>query len=145
MMAEVAEVRRRVLAMIERARQDAAERRVRADVTEVLARRFLQETATPVVRQVLSVLKAERLSYRLSTPAGSVRLMSETPHHEDFIDLAVDTTQDPVTIMTTVSHVRGQRVSTTERPLADGVELDQLTEEHVLAFLLAALPVFVAR
>ncbi|MCH7746499.1 MAG: hypothetical protein IH939_00240 [Acidobacteria bacterium] len=144
MMAEVAEVRRRVLAMIERARQDAAERRVRADVTEVLARRFLQETATPVVRQVLSVLKAERLSYRLSTPAGSVRLMSET-HHEDFIDLAVDTTQDPVTIMTTVSHVRGQRVSTTERPLADGVELDQLTEEHVLAFLLAALPVFVAR
>ncbi len=143
-MAEVAQVRQRVLAMVERARQDAAERRARANVDEVQARRFIQETATPVLRQVLSVLQAERLSYRLSTPAGSVRLMSEK-HHEDFIDLAVDATQDPVTIMTVVSHVRGQRVSTTERPLADGVTLDQLTEEHVLAFLLSALPLFVAR
>ena len=143
-MAEVAQVRQRVLAMVERARLDAADRRARATVDEVQARRFIQETATPVVRQVLSVLKVERLSFQLSTPAGSVRLTSET-HHEDFIDVAVDATQDPVTIMTVVSHLRGKSVSTTERPLADGVELPQLTEEHVLAFLLAALPVFVTR
>ena len=143
-MAEIAEVRQRVLTMVERARQRAAERRARADVADVQARRFIQETVTPVVQQVLSVLKVERLAFQLSTPAGSVRLTSET-HHEDFIDLAVDATQDPVTIMTIVSHLRGKRVSTTERPLADGVELDQLTEEHVLAFLLAALPVFVTR
>ena len=143
-MAEVAQVRQRVLTMVERARQDAAKRRARANVDEVQARRFIQETATPVVRQVLSVLKAERLSFQLSTPAGSVRLTSET-HHEDFIDLAVDATQDPVTIVTVVSHLRGKSVSTTERPLAEGVKLSQLTEEHVLAFLLTALPVFVAR
>ena len=143
-MVEVAVVRQRVLTMVERARQDAAERRARADVAELQARRFIQETATPVVQQVLSVLKAERLAFQLSTPAGSVRLTAET-HHEDFIDLAVDATQDPVTIMTVVSHLRGKSVSTTERPLADGVELDQLTEDHVLTFLLAALPVFVAR
>ena len=143
-MAEVAQVRQRVLAMIERARQDATERRARADVAEAQARRFIQDTATPVVRQVVSVLRVERHPYRLSTPAGSVRLMSEK-QLEDFIDLAVDATQDPVTIMTLVSHVRGQRVSTIERPLADGVEVDQLTEEHVLAFLLASLPVFVER
>ena len=143
-MAEVAQVRQRVLAMVERARLDAADRRARATVDEVQARRFIQETATPVVRQVLSVLKVERLLFQLSTPAGSVRLTSET-HLEDFIDLAVDATQDPVTIMTVVSHLRGKSVSTTERPLADGVELPQLTEEHVLAFLLAALRVFVTR
>ena len=143
-MAEVSEVRQRVLTMIERARQDAAERRARAEVVEAQARRFIQETATPVVQQVLSILKVERLSFQLSTPAGSVRLTSER-HHEDFIDLAVDATQDQVAIMTLVSLVRGQRVSTTERPLADGVDVDQLTEEHVLAFLLEALPVFVAR
>ena len=143
-MAEVAAVRQRVLTMVEQARQAAAERRDRAAGDEVRARRFIQETATPIVQQVLSILKAERLSFQLSTPAGSVRLTSET-HHEDFIDLAVDTTQDPVTVMTVVSHLRGKSVSTTERPLAEGVELGQLTEEHVLAFLLAALPVFVAR
>ena len=143
-MAEVAEVRQRVLAMLERARRNATERRSRADVAEAQARRFIQDTATPLLRQVVAVLKAERLSYRLSTPAGSVRLVSGK-HHEDFIDLTVDAAQDPVTITTTVSHARGQRVLTTERPLADGVEVDQLTEEHVLAFLLAALPVFMER
>ena len=143
-MAEVSEVRQRVLTMVERARRDAAERRARAAVVEVQARRFIQETATPVVQQVLSILKVERLSFQLSTPAGSVRMTSEK-HHEDFIDLAVDATQDPVTITTLVSHVRGQRVSTTDRPLADGVEVNHLTEEHVLAFLLEVLPVFVAR
>ena len=143
-MTEIAEVRQRVLTMVERARQGAAERRARADVAEVQARRFIQETATPVVQQVLSVLKVEKLAFQLSTPAGSVRLTSET-HHEDFIDLAVNANQDTVTIMTVVSHLRGKRVATTERPLADGIELDQLTEDHVLAFLLAALPVFVAR
>ena len=143
-MAEVGEVRRRVVAMIERARQAAVERHVRADVADAQARRFIQETATPIVRQVVAALKAESFSYRLSTPAGSVRLVSEI-HREDFIDLAVDATQDPVTIMTLVSHARGQRVSTTERPLADGVEVDHLTEEHVLEFLLGALPAFVER
>ena len=143
-MAEVSKVRQQVLTMIERARRDAAERRARAAVDDVQARRFIQETATPVVQQVLSILKVERLPFQLSTPAGSVRLTAEQ-HHEDFIDLTVDATQDPVTIMTVVSHLRGTRVSTTERPLAGGVEVDQLTEEHVLAFLLAALPVFVVR
>ena len=143
-MAEVAEVRQRVLTMVERARRDATARRARARRDEVQARRFIQETATPVVQQVLSLLRAEGFSNSLSTPAGSVRLVFEK-HHEDFIDLAVDTTQDPVTIMTVVSHLRGKSVSTTERPLANGVELEQLTDEHVLVFLLSALPGFVAR
>lgn len=143
-MAEVADVRRRVLVMVERARQDAADRRVRSDVDEERARQFIQHTATPVVRQVVLVLKAEGFPYRLSTPAGSVRLVSEQ-HREDFIDLTVDATRDPVAILTLVSHGRGKRVSTTERPLAEDVAVDQLTEEHVLEFLLAALPVFVER
>ena len=47
--------------------------------------------------------------------------------------------------MTRVSHVRGQRVSTTERPLGSETDLEQLTDEHVLEFLLEALPVFVER
>ena len=143
-MAEVSKVRQRVLTMIERAGRDAAERRARADVAVERAGRFMQDSVTPVTRQVLSVLRVEGFQFRLSTPPGSVRLVS-VKHHEDFIDFAVDTTQDPVVIMTLVSHLRGQRVSTTEQPLANGVAVDQLTEEHVLAFLLTALPVFVAR
>ena len=60
-MADVAEVRQRVLTMVEQARLGAAEHRARARVDEVQARRFIQETATPVVQQVLSILKVERL------------------------------------------------------------------------------------
>jgi len=143
-MSEVGEVRRRLLAMIAQTREAAVARRARAEISEVRARRFIQDVATPVMCQVVSVLKMEGFACELSTPVGSARLVSER-HHEDFIDLTVDTTQDPVVIMTLVSHVRGRRVSTTERPFADGLEVDQLTEEHVLKFLLAELPVFVER
>ena len=143
-MTAVADVRRRVQVMIERARQAAADRRARAGEADAQARQFIEETAIPVMRQVLLVLKSEGYLYRLSTPAGAARLVSEK-HHEDFIDLSVDTTRDPVVIMTLVSYIRGQRVSTTERPLGPGVALDQLTGEHVLEFLLDVLPVFVER
>ena len=143
-MIEVADVRRRVQVMIERARQAAADRRARASVADEQARQFMEDIARPVMRQVLLVLKSEGYAYRLSTPAVAARLVSEK-HHEDFIDLSVDTTQDPIVIMTLVSHIRGQRVSTTERPLGPGVALDQLTDEHVFEFLLDVLPVFVER
>ena len=143
-MAEVAEVRRRVLITIDKARQAATDRRARADVARELGQEFIQLTAVPVVQQVVSVLNAEGFGYRLSTPEGAVRLVSER-NREDFIDLALDATQDPVTIMTQVSYVRGQRVSTRERPLQDGLGIDQLTEAHVLDFLLESLPVFVER
>ena len=143
-MAEVAEVRRRVLITIDKARKAATDRRARADVARELGQEFIQLTAVPVVQQVVSVLNAEGFDYRLTTPEGAVRLVSER-NREDFIDLALDATQDPVTHMTQVSYVRGQRVSTRERPLQDGLGIDQLTEAHVLDFLLESLPVFVER
>ncbi len=143
-MSEMSDVSRRVRATIEQARSDAADRRARAARDGAHAREFLELTATPVLRQFASVLKSEGFFFRLSTPAGAVRLVSES-RHEDFIDLAVDTTQDPVTIMTAVRHLRGKRVSTAERPLRPGVEIDQLTDKDVLEFLLEALPVFVER
>lgn len=143
-MSEMSDVSRRVRATIEQARSDAADRRVRAERDGAHAREFLELTATPVLRQFASVLKSEGFFFRLSTPAGAVRLVSES-RHEDFIDLAVDTTQDPVAIMTVVSHLHGKRVSTAERPLRAGVDIDQLTHEDVLEFLLEALPAFVQR
>jgi len=143
-MAEVGEVRRRLRWMIERARASAADRRARAEADAEVASRFLREVATPAMRQVAAVLHAEGFEFRLSTPPESVRLVSER-QAADYVDLAVDATTDPVTIATEVSHVRGRRISTVERPLAPGVPLGELTEEHVLAFLTEALVVFVER
>lgn len=143
-MAEIADVRRRVRQTIEQARLDAAERRERAAVADELGRRFVARVATPVARQLVSVLRAEGFVFRLSTPAGAVRLVSDR-RREDFIGIAVDATDDAVTVMTTVSHVRGGRVLATERPLAADVGIDALTEQHVLDFLLDAIRVFVER
>lgn len=143
-MLEIAEVRRRVRQTLERARLDAAARRARAAAAEVQGRRFVEEVATPVARQFVSVLRAEGFGFRLSTPAGAVRLVSER-RHEDFIDIAVDAGGDAVTIMTTVSHVRGRRVLAAERPLDAEAAMDALTERHVLEFLLGAVRVFVER
>lgn len=143
-MAEVGEVRRRVRLTIERAKREAAERRTRTDVGEAEGRRFVQDVAAPLARQFISVLKAEGFSFRLSTPAGGLAVVSEV-RREDFIELFVDSTQDPPVIMAKTSYVRGQRVSTTERPLAPGIPLKDLTEAHVLTFLLESLPTFVER
>ncbi len=143
-MIEIADVRRRVRRTIEQARLDAAERRARAAEAGERGRRFIEDVATPVVRQLVSVLRAEGFHYRLTTPAGAVRLASAR-RREEFIEMAVDATGDPVTIMTTVSHVRGQRVLTAEQPLSADLEIDALTEHHVLEFLLDAIRVFVER
>ena len=140
-MLEIAEVRRRLRQTLERARLDAAARRARAEAAEAQGRRFVEEVATPVARQFVSVLRAEGFGFRLSTPAGAVRLVSER-RREDFID---DTAGDAVTIMTTVSHVRGRRVLAAERPLDAEAAIDALTERHVLDFLLGAVRVFVER
>ena len=143
-MSDVADVRQRLQRMIEQARQEAAERRRRAEEDAGTAERFLESVATPVMQQVARVLCVEGFEFRLSTPAGSVRLVSER-RKEDYVDLSIDATADPVTILTEVAHARGRRVSTVERPLAPDVPLGQLTDEHVLAFLLDALKGFVAR
>lgn len=143
-MPDIAEVRRRVRQTIERARLEAAERRARAEVADRQGRRFVEGVAVPVARQFQSALRAEGFKYRLSTPAGAVRLVSDR-RPEDFIDIAVDATGEAVTIMTTVSRVRGRRVLVAERPLNEKVEMDALTEQDVLDFLLDAIRVFVER
>ncbi|MEE2636815.1 MAG: hypothetical protein VYE68_06235 [Acidobacteriota bacterium] len=143
-MTDVADVRRRVRAAIERAKREASERRSRAEADAAVGQQFIRHVATPVAKQLSTVLRAEGFFFRLSTPAGAVRLVSES-QREDFIELSVDTTQDPVTILTVVNHVRGHRVSTRERPLRAEVSLESLTEADVLDFLVEALPVFVER
>jgi hypothetical protein len=144
MMSEMSDVSRRVRAAIEQATVDAADRRSRVERDGAQARAFLESTAVPVVRQFAAVLKSEGFLFRLSTPAGAVRLVSES-RHEDFIDLAIDTTRDPVTISTTVSHIRGKRVDTTEEPLRPGVASDRPPDEDVLEFLSGTIPTLVER
>lgn len=140
---EIAEVRRRLRAAIEAARKAAAARRARLDAAGRDYETFLAERAVPVFRDVASALTGEGHPFKVFTPAGSVRLASN--HSADFIELELDTAEDPPQVVGRSSRGRGRRMVTSERPLREGAAVAELTEEDVLAFLLAEIAHFVVR
>jgi hypothetical protein len=143
-MLDVAEVRRRLVQKIESARLESAARRQAADRATADYGPFLENVATPVFRHLVMALRAEGHLFRLFTPAGSVRMSSERSA-DDFVELALDTTRQPIEVVGRVSHGRGSRLITDERPIREGAAVADLTEEDVLRFLLASITPFVER
>lgn len=140
---EISDVRRRLTATIERARQGAAERRARHDEAARDYGVFLDRIAVPMFRQIANVLKTQGYSFRVFTPSGSVRLMSDA-RSEDYIELSLDTGGEQPVVMGSTSMGRGRRVIESERPIGDQAIRD-LTEEDVLNFLLKELEPFVEK
>ena len=132
---EVSEVRRRLRAAIEKARQAAAERRARNDAAARDYDVFLAERATPIFHQLAAALAAEGRAFRVFTPAGSIRLATERSP-EEFIELVLDDSSDPPAVVGRTTRGRGRRMISTERALGSGAPVADLTEEDVLAFLL---------
>jgi len=135
---EISDVRKRILGTIERARQRAAERRARADEAARAYSTFLDGVAVPIFKQVAHVLRAEGYPFSVSTPSGSVRLMSDRTA-EDFVEIALDTTGDMPSVMGHASRARGRRVIESERAVGDPAHLD---ENDVLEFLTKELEAF---
>src|SRR4051812_8030311 len=128
---EISDVRRRTLQTIERARQQAAERRLRNDEATRAFGAFLNTIAVPLVRQVAQSLRAEGHLFSVFTPSGSVRLMSDRST-EDFIELFLDTEATPPRIVGRTRRSRGGRVLEAEEPLGSPSEL---SDDDVLTFL----------
>lgn len=143
-MIETAEVRKRLLQAIDHVRRTAAAHRADADLASSRFDEFARTTAAPVFRQAAQALRAEGFAFQVFTPAGSVRLASERSG-EDFIELALDTARQPVALVGRISHTRGRHVVENERVVFEGPDLERMTDEHVLEFLLEALPPFVER
>src|SRR5262245_24243751 len=122
---ETADVRRRVRAALEAARRESGEKRERADAAAREYATFLSERALPVFRQIATVLAAEGRRFQMSTPADSVRLSAEGAG-EDFIELALDATQDPPRVVGRTNRGRGRRSVTSERALRDGADVANL-------------------
>jgi hypothetical protein len=95
----------------------------------------------PLFRQIANALKADGYAFTVFTPSGSVRLMSDRSS-DDFIDLSLDTGEDPPRVMGHVSRTRGRRVIDAERAVGAP---DAVTEEQLLDFLLKELEAFVER
>jgi hypothetical protein len=70
---EISQVRKRLLQTIERAKLQAAERRVRNDEAASQFGPFLDTIAVPLVRQLAQALRAENHLFNVFTPSGSVR------------------------------------------------------------------------
>jgi hypothetical protein len=132
---EVSEVRRRLLAAIDRARQAAAERRVRTDAAARDYEAFLGQRAAPVFHQFAAALKGEGHGFTVFTPASSIRLASERSP-EEFIELVLDDSADPPAVLGRTTRGRGRRTVSSERALGSGAPIADLTEDDVLAFLL---------
>ena len=140
---QTSDVRKQVLAAIERAKRSAAERRTRSDEASRAFEGFLQGVAVPLFRQVAGALKPEGYSFQVFTPGGSVRLMSDRSS-EDYIEIALDTTgKDPVVVGHS-SRTRGSRVVESERAITSSSP-GAVDEQILLDYLVGELEVFIER
>jgi hypothetical protein len=143
-MMETAEIRRRLLQTIDRARRENAVHRQEADTASRHFDRFLSQVAAPIFRTLAQALRAEGHAFQVATPAGAIRLVSERSP-EDFIELELDTTRRPVAILGRTRLARGRRLIDRESVFFQGPAVDQLEDDHVLEFLLRELEPFVER
>ena len=140
---ETSELRRRLRSAIEQSRSNAAAKRERSDAAARDYEAFLTTIAVPVVHQFANVLSGEGHQFHVGTPAGSVRLIA-AGSAEDYVEIVLDTSEDPPEVIGRTSRGRGRRMITSERPVRDHTLIAELNEEDVIAFLLTEIVPFVA-
>ena len=140
---ETSVLRKRLTETIEAARRTAADRRTRSEAASRDYAQFLDTIAVPLFRQIANILKASGYSFTVFTPSGSVRLMSDKAS-EDYIELSLDTSADEPMVLGKSSRARGRRVLESERTIAEQT-VANLTEDHVLNYVLKELEPFVER
>jgi hypothetical protein len=137
---ETSAVRKRILDALNAARRDAADRRTRNAEAGAAYEKFLDGVATPVCRQVVDVLKAERLLFMVQTPAGAVRVVSERSG-DDFVEIRLDTHAARPHVVVRVERVRGRERYEDEQPIREGVGIEHLTDEDVLGAIAGVIGV----
>jgi hypothetical protein len=140
---ELPELRRQIRIAIELAKKNAAATRSRSDAAQRDYDTFLRDVAVPAVQQFASALSGEGHMFKVATPADSVRLTSVSSN-DDFIELALDTTQDPPEVIARVSRGRGRRMVTSERPVRERTAVAELKEEDVVTLLLQDITPFLS-
>jgi hypothetical protein len=135
---EVSDVRRRLRGAIEEARTRAAERRAVADEASRVYEAFLERIAIPAFQIVQTALTGEGHRFKVETPAGSIRLVRERSA-EEFVELSLDTERDVPAILLRSTRGRGRRMISSEKVLAEGPEIAELSDDAVVAALLNEL------
>jgi hypothetical protein len=135
---EVSLVRNRLKRAIDAARERSQKHRQRTAAAEQAFHLFLQNVATPIARQTANALKAEGYPFTVFTPGGGLRLASDRGR-DDYIEFALESTAETPQVVARISHTRGSRTLTEERPVKPGAPPESLTEDDFLTFLLDAL------
>lgn len=141
---ETSELRKRVRHAIDERRKLTAARRTKLDEAAAAYTDLLEMTATPLVQKLANVLKADGHNFTVFTPNGGLR-MALAKSADDFIEFALDTSQDEPVAVLRVNRTRGRRVVQHERPIKGRTPVDRLSEEDVLQALLEEIAPFVER
>jgi hypothetical protein len=141
---ELVQIRRRVQARLADIKRADAERREKAAAAERVYEVFRAEVAAPTLSAVAQSLSAEGYPYRVTTPGGAVRLSSDRSSRT-YLEIRLDTAGAEPQLITEVGRERGSRVFADERPVCQGVAIDAVTDEQVLAELLDLLPELIER
>ena len=141
---EVSDVRKRVKATLERAKQAAADRRAAADEAASEYQVFLDRVAIPIFRQLANILRAEKHPFSINTPGGSVRPISDRSGG-DYVELVLETEGSRPHVLVRANRGRGRRVIESETALSPEGRIRDLTEEDVLAAVLKELEPMVER
>lgn len=141
---ETSELRKRLRLAIEERRKTTAVRRAKVEEAAAAYTDLLETTATPLVQKLANALKAEGHNFTVFTPNGGLR-MALAKSAEDFIEFALDTSQDEPFAALRVNRSRGRRVVQHERPVKGRTPVERLSEEDVLQALLEEIAPFVER
>ena len=141
---ETSELRKRLRHAIDERRKSTAARRAAIDEAAAAYNELLELTATPLVQKLANALRAEGHNFTVFTPNGGLR-MALAKSADDFIEFALDTSQDEPFAALRVNRTRGRRVVQHDRPLKGRTPVSRLTEEDVLQALLEEIAPFVER
>jgi hypothetical protein len=137
-MSDLTDLRRRVRQAIKDAKEKAAARRTSRDQASRAWDVALEQTVTPLMRDMAAVLAGEGLGFRLDTPGRSARLVADRAP-DDYIEVALDDGDGrdaPEVIGRTVRARGRQSVTVIEEPLGPPADL---SSDRLTAFLTGAI------
>lgn len=141
---DTSELRKRLRHAIEERRKATAARREQLDAASAAFTELLDSTATPLVQMLANALRAEGHHFTVFTPNGGLR-MALAKSADDYIEFALETSQDEPFAILRVNRTRGRRVVQHERPIKGRTPVERLSEEDVLQALLEEIAPFVER
>ena len=141
---EIVQIRRRVQVRLADIKRAAAERREKVAAAERAYESFLASVATPTLNAVAQSLSAEGYPYRVTTPGDAVRMVSDRSGRT-YLEIRLDTTGAAPQVVAEVGRERGSRVLADERPICQGMAVDAVTDEDLLAAILDAMAELIER